>query len=381
MAPQSDHKVVEQLSQTTIQELLHEKLRQAVRLTLTTVLEEEVDAYIQAGRYERNEQRQDQRNGSYTRSLGTTMGVVADLAVPRTRKGFRTQVFQSYKRRQQELDEAIAGMFIGGVSNEQTGQVVEALTGTPASGATVSRVFQTLRPEYESWRTRRLASHYLYGFADGSYFNVIYDGESCKMPILAVIGINARGEKDVLGFTVGDKENQHAWEDLFTDLKERGVAHVDLWITDGHQAMINAIASQFPTAQRQRCIVHKMENVLGYIPTHQQEAIKPELKAIFYQTSREEADIELAAFWHKYENIYPSAIACLRRDLDASLAFYDFPRHHWRAIRTTNLIERMFGETKKRSKKMAAPFRNEKSCLLLFFAVVRTIKFKRIRIA
>ena len=178
MAPQSDHKVVEQLSQTTLQELLHEKLRQAVRLTLTTVLEEEVDAYIQAGRYERNEQRQDQRNGSYTRSLGTTMGVVADLAVPRTRKGFRTQVFQSYKRRQQELDEAIAGMFIGGVSNEQTGQVVEALAGTPASGATVSRVFQTLRPEYESWRTRRLASHYLYGFADGSYFNVIYDGES-----------------------------------------------------------------------------------------------------------------------------------------------------------------------------------------------------------
>lgn len=381
MAPQADHKVVEELSQTTIQELLQEKLRQAVRLTLITVLEEEVEAYIQAGRYERSEQRRDQRNGSYSRNLGTTMGVVEDLSVPRTRKGFRTQVFQSYKRRQKELDEAIAGMFIGGVSNEQTGQVIEALTGTPASGRTVSRVFQTLRPEYESWRQRTLATHYLYAFADGSYFNVIYDGESCKMPILAVIGINPQGAKEILGFTVGDKENQHAWEDLFTDLKDRGVAKVDLWITDGHQAMINAIASQFPDAQRQRCVVHKMENVLGYIPTHQQDAVKPELKAIFYQASRREADIELAAFCDKYANIYPSAIDCLRRDLDATLAFYAFPKHHWRAIRTTNLIERMFGEAKKRSKKMAAPFRNETSCLLLFFAVVRTIKFQRIRVA
>jgi transposase-like protein len=145
--------------------------------------------------------------------------------------------------------------------------------------------------------------------------------------------------------------------------------------------MINAIASQFPDAQRQRCVVHKMENVLGYIPTHQQDAVKPELKAIFYQASRREADIELAAFCDKYANIYPSAIDCLRRDLDATLAFYAFPKHHWRAIRTTNLIERMFGEAKKRSKKMAAPFRNETSCLLLFFAVVRTIRFQRIRVA
>lgn len=380
MAPQRDDSAVEQLSQTTIQELLHEKLRAAVRLTLTTVLNEEVDAYIQAGRYERSEQRQDQRNGSYTRDLGTTMGVIEQLEVPRTRKGFQTQVFQKYKRRQQELDEAIAGMFIGGVSNKQTSQVVEALTGTPASGRTVSRVFQSLRPEYESWRSRRLASEYLYVFADGSYFNVIYDGERCKMPILAVIGINPQGEKEILGFTVGDRENQHAWSDLLIDLKNRGVERVELWITDGHRAMINAIERHFPDARRQRCVVHKMENVLSYMPKQQQQTIKPELKAIFYQDSREEADMELAAFCHKYQDIYPAAIDSLRRDLEAALTFYDFPENHWRAIRTTNLIERMFGEAKKRSKKMAAAFRTEKSCLLLFYAVVRNINFQRIRI-
>lgn len=380
MAPQTDNKLTEELSQTSLQELLQEKIRQAVRYTLVTVLEEEVNAYIQAGRFERSSTRQDQRNGTYTRNLGTTVGVIEELPVPRTRKGFKTQVFRSYQRRQQELDEAIAGMFISGASNAQTSQVVEGLTGTPASSVTVSRVFQTLRTEYESWRRRELSGHALYGYADGTYFNVIYNGESCKMPILAVIGINPKGEKELLGFTVGDKENQHAWEDLLADLKARGLTQVDLWITDGHQAMINAIKSQFPESKRQRCVVHKMENVLGYIPNHQQEAIKPELKAIFYQSSRQEADIELAAFTDKYQHIYPSATECLQRDLEASLAFYDFPKQHWRAIRTTNLIERLFGEAKKRSKKMAAPFRNEKSCLLLFFAVTRNINFKRIRI-
>lgn len=380
MAPKTDDKLTEELSQTSIQELLQEKIRQAVRYTLVTVLEEEVDAYIQAGRFERNATRQDQRNGTYTRNLGTTVGVIEDVPVPRTRKGFKTQVFRSDKRRQQELDEAIAGMFVSGASNAQTSQVFEGLTGTPASSGTVSRVFQTLRTEYESWRSREISSHFLYCYADGTYFNVIYNGESCKMPNLAVIGINPKGEKELLGFTVGDKENQHAWEDLLTDLNARGLTQVDRWITDGHQAMINAIKSQFPESKRQRCVIHKMDNVLGYIPTQQQEAIKPELKAIFYQSSRQEADIELASFSDKYRTIYPSAIECLHRDLEASLAFYDFPKQHWRTIRTSNLIERLFGEAKKRSKKMAAPFRNENSCLLLFFAVTRNINFKRIRI-
>ena len=105
----------------------------------------------------------------------------------------------------------------------------------------------------------------LYGYADGTYFNVIYNGESCKMPILAIIAINPKGEKELLGFTVGDKENQHAWEDLLADLKARGLTQVDLWITDGHQAMINAIKRQFPESKRQRCVVHKMELSLIHI--------------------------------------------------------------------------------------------------------------------
>lgn len=378
MTPRTDDTANVAMAQETFQRLLQEKLRNAIRLTLTTVLNEEIEAYLRAGRYERTPDRQDQRNGYYTRGLGTGLGQIEALPVPRSRKGYRTQLFERYQRRQKELDTAICEMFVGGVSTEKVGQVVESLTGKPASASTVSRTFHTLEREYAVWKERALSPHYLYCFADGTYFTVIYGEEGHKMPILAVIGINPQGEKEVLGFTTGEKENQHAWQDLLADLKRRGMKDVDLWVSDGNQATMNAISHHFPQSQRQRCVLHKMENVLGYIPKKQQEAVKPELKAIFYHESLEQAQQELVAFCAKYESLYPNAVECLKRDIDACLAFYHFPKAHWRSIRTNNLIERLFSEVKKRSRKMAAPFRNENSCLLLFYAVMRTLKFQRI---
>ena len=192
------------------------------------------------------------------------------------------------------------------------------------------------------------------------------------------MGINPAGQREVLAFIIGDRENQKAWEDLFQDLKDRGVREVGLWITDGHQAMINALELKFPDSQRQRCIKHKMDNVLGYVPKKQWDRVRPELRAIFYQESREAADREVAAFCEKFESTYSSAVACLKRDLEACLAFYAFPKKHWKTIRTTNVIERLFNEVKRRSHKMAAAFRNENSCLLMFYAVIRSLKFRRI---
>jgi transposase-like protein len=366
------------LSQAEFQGLLHEKLRAAIWLTLTTILEEEVTTFIGAPRYGRAPTRRDQRNGYYTRDLITTAGPVARLPVPRTRGGFHTQVFERYQRRQAELDTAISEMFVFGTSTRRVGEVVETLTGTHPSPSTVSRVFHTLEDEFTAWKTRPLAAHYVYAFADGTYFTVIYDGQGQKMPILAVIGINDQGQREVLAFTVGERENQDAWEDLLEQLKARGVAQVDVWITDGHHAMLNAVRHQFPTAARQRCVKHKLDNVLGYLPDQQRDQVEPELKAIFYQANRTQADQAVAAFCEKYAPIYPTAVACLQRDLEACLTFYAFPEAHWKTIRTTNVIERLFNEVKRRDHKMAAAFRNEGSCLLLFFAVVRSLKFRRI---
>lgn len=237
-----------------------------------------------------------------------------------------------------------------------------------------------MEAEFEAWRTRPLAARYLYAFADGTYFSVIYDGQGEKMPILTVLGITPTGEREVLALSVGDCENQAAWEALFEQLKQRGVQQVDLWITDGHQAMLNALTAKFPDSARQRCIHHKMKNVLGYVPKRQQPEVMAELRTIFFQDDRLAADQHLAAFCLKYAPIYPSAVDCLQRDLEACLTFYTFPAAHWRTIRTSNPIERLFEEVKKRSHKMSAAFVNEQSCLLLFFAVIRSINFHRIPI-
>ncbi len=365
-------------SQEVFEQMLQDRLRQAVRVALITVLEEEVTAFIGALPYERNEQRRDQRNGHYTRDLETTMGLIADLPVPRTRRGYQTQVFERYHRRREELDSAIGAMFIGGVSTAKVGQVLETLTGSNPSASTVSRVFHTLDSEYEQWKHRQLAERYAYAFADGTYFTVIYNGEGCKMPILAVVGIATTGEREVLAFRIGDRENEQAWKDLLADLKERGVKEIGLWVSDGNQAMLNAITKQFPTSARQRCVVHKMNNVLSYIPHKQQDQVKPELRALFYQKDRESAEQAVAAFIEKYRSIYPSAVECLQRDLEACLTFYAFPKTHWKTIRTNNVMERLFGEVKRRSHKMAAAFRTEESCLLLFYAVIRSLKFNKL---
>jgi putative transposase len=380
MTPKANHKQIDVEGQATIQELLQEKLRLAIKLTMIQTLEEEVEAFEKAEPYQRTAERRDYRNGTYPRDLGTSMGVIEELPVPRTRKGFRSEIFERYQRRQVELDKSICEMFVQGVSTEKVGGIVETLSGNHPSPSTVSRIFHTLEEEFAGWKKRSLQAHYLYAIADGTYFSVIYDGKGQKMPILVVIGIDLEGKREILGFTTGDRESQQAWEDLLDNLKERGVTMIDLWITDGGKAMLNAINNKFSVSKRQRCVRHKMENVLGYIPNQQHDQVYPELRAIFYQENREKAEQTAAAFFAKYGNIYPTATDCLQRDLDTCLTFYQFPENHWRYIRTSNAIERLFQEVKKRSHKMAAAFRNENSCLLLFYAVIRSVKFRRISV-
>jgi transposase-like protein len=380
MTPKTHHKQISEENQESLRDLLQEKMKLAIQYTLIQALEEEVEAYIQAGPYERTKNRRDHRNGTYRRGLGTSLGDLEDLPVPRTRKGFQSQLFDRYRRRQAELDESICQMFVHGVSTEKVGTIVETLSGSHPSPSTVSRVFHTLEGEFAAWKKRPLQAHYLYVIADGTYFSVIYGGEGQHMPILAVIGIDLEGKREVLGFSTGDRENQQAWEALLTDFKDRGLEQVDLWITDGGKAMINAIENKFLNSKRQRCVKHKMENVLGYIPTEQHDQVYPELRAIFYQNNLEKAEQTAAAFLLKYEQTYPSACDCLRRDLNECLTFYQFPQNHWRFIRTSNAIERLFQEVKKRSHKMAAAFRNENSCLLLFYAVIRSLHLRNIAV-
>ncbi len=379
MAPRAQDTQSAEFRQDDFQAFVRDTMRDFVRIALTTILEEEVTALIGAAPYEHTPIRRDRRNGTYTRDLDTSVGRIENLPVPRTRQGHRTQLFERYQRRQPAVDQSIGEMFIRGVSTHGVGQVLEELAGVQPSASSVSRVFHKLQDEFDAWKKRELAQRYVYCFADGTYFSVIYQDEGCKMPILAVIGIRPDGTREVLGFSVGDRENQNAWEQLLDDLKGRHVEQVDLWITDGNRAMLNAIDAKFPQAKRQRCIKHKMENVLSYVPQKQRDAVEPELKAIFYQESRAQAEQQFTAFCAKYDKTYGSAVECLQKDHETLLTFYTFPREHWKVIRTTNVIERLFLEVKKRSHKMSAAFRNEDSCLLMFYAVIRGLRFKKVR--
>ena len=368
-----------QAARDTFQAFVQNQIRLAIRTTFIDILEDEVTQFIGADRYARTDARRDHRAGHRSRTLGTTAGVIDDLPVPRTRGGFHTQLFDRYQRRMDEVDTLMHELFVGGVSQQAVGTVLEHLTGSAPSPSTVSRVFHSLDDEFAAWQARALPPHYVYAFADGTYFSVIYAGTGQKMPILALIGITPDGQREVIAFTAGERENQGAWENLFDEIKARGVQTVDLWVTDGHQAMLNAIALKFPAAQRQRCVIHTMKNIESHVPEKHREAIHAELRAIFYQASRLQADQLAAAFIEKYRGQYPSAIRCLERDWDACLTFYAYPEAHWPNIRTSNIIERTFEEVKKRSKKMAAAFRNEGSCLLLFYAVVRTLQLRKIK--
>ncbi len=379
MTPKEKNTLVPELGQADFQALVGEKMKTAMQMMFVTILDAELTAWCGAERYERSSTRRDHRIGSRTRDLVTTVGKIENLEIPRTRHGFQTQLFEKYHRRQAVVDAAIGEMFVRGISQEKVGEVVETLTGEKPSASTVSRVHHNLQEEYDTWRQRPLPERYVYAYADGSYFNVIYGSQSQKMPILTVIGIKPDGVREVIAFTTGEHENEAAWRDLMEDIKLRGVKSVDLWVSDGGQAMINALSAKFPASQRQRCMRHKMENVLSHVPEKLREEVEKDFKSIFYQADRQKADQCAAVFRNRYEAVYPEAVVCMDRDWSACLTFYAFPQDHWVKVRTSNVIERTFLEVKKRSKKMAAAFRNEASCLLLFFAVVRDIKFNKIK--
>ena len=339
MTPEPEDRSEPAVGQEDFRQLLRAKMVAAVRLMLVEVIEAEVEAQVGAKRYERSPERRDHRIGHRQRTLGTSVGLIEDLPVPRTRQGFQTELFEKYQRRQVELDRMIGDMFVRGISQAAVGQVLEQLNGVKPSASTVSRVFHGLEEEYAAWKARPLPEHYVYVFADGTYFSVIYGDEGQKMPILALIGITPEGRRELIAFTTGERENEAAWSNLLDEIKTRGVRVVDLWVTDGHQAMLNAIIHKFPDSRRQRCMRHKMENVLAHVPDKQRDPVQAEFKAIFYRDDRGQADREAAAFRERYRELYPEAIACMDRDWEACLTFYDFPKSHWLRIRTSNVIE------------------------------------------
>lgn len=378
--PRRDDTTADLPSQEEFRAALRLEAQAAVRVIIEQAMREELTQLVQAEPYQRSQQRGGHRNGYYERDLVTAFGTLKDLRVPRDRAGeYQTQVFDRFERYEPEVREAITAMFVAGVSQGRVAEVTRPLLDAAPSATTVSRIAKDLQAECDEWRQRLLAAHYGVILIDGVYMPIVHGEKADETPILVAMGIDLGGQRSVLSFMPAGAESVDAWQGLIDDLKRRGVAQVDLFVTDGDDGLIGALERSFPATARQRCWVHKMRNVLAKIPRRAKKDVAAALKGIVSPDSRDAALEQAQAFRARYATIYPDAVACLERDLIACLTFYDFPKHLWRHIRTTNAIEGLFHTIRQRTSKIGA-FRNENSCVLIVFATIQSIRFNRVAV-
>jgi putative transposase len=267
---------------------------------------------------------------------------------------FSSSILPPYLRRTRSLDELLPWLYLKGLSSSDFSGALTALLGPAAPGlsaATICRLKEIWRLEYEQWRQRGLSDkEYVYVWADGIYFGVrLEDARQC---MLLVIGATKEGRKELLGLTDGYRESEASWKELLLELKERGL-RVDpkLAIGDGSLGFWKALPQVFGSTRAQRCWKHKTANVLNKLPKGLQAKAKAELSDIWMAESRAAAEQAFANFLLSYESKYPKASECLNKDRTALLTFYDFPALHWQHIRTTNPIESTFATVRLRTSK------------------------------
>ena len=350
----------------------------AMRLLIEEVMREELEQCLGAQWGECTPERKGYRNGSYTRDLVTKTGCIEDLSVPRDREGqFHTQVFARYGRYEPEVAQALTEMFVSGTSTHKVGNVAEKLMGVAPSASAVSRLNQTLTEQYEAWRARPLLAHDRILYLDGIHFTVRHGGKTDSIIILTALGVDLEGNKDMLALRACAEEDKDGWSCLVQDLRTRGVAEIDLIVTDGHDGLLAAVSSLFTATPRQRCLVHKQRNVMNAIPHRERQEVATELAGIFKQEKKEDALLNLAAFKAKYQKRYPEAVRSLCEDEEHLLTFYAFPAVMHRYIRSTNAIESLFSNVRQRTDQIDA-FTTETSCLTIVWAVMQDIRLPKI---
>jgi putative transposase len=355
--------------------------RLSVRLTFQSVIEEIVCEELGRGRYQRRSQDlpEGYRNGwQQPRTLKTSLGPV-QLQRPKLRHAHAAlcdQLFGQGVTRTNALETLVISCWVRGLSDRDVEAMLGEVFGEQAtiSRSTVSRICQRLRAEFDAWCRRDLSKTRLdYLYLDGSFFKM--HPKARAEPVLVAWGISTDGKPVFLGLAPGAAESTDAWRALLEDLKDRGLGAPLLVISDGGKGLCAAIECSFPTSPHQRCLVHVCRNLIAKVPTHAQDQVKRDYWAVFDQVQAEgeaavaEARRRAARFIAKWKPLYPSAVACVADHLDALVAHLLFPAEHHKRIRHSNLIERTFGETRRRTK-VIGRLPGEQSCLSLVWAVL-----------
>lgn len=344
-------------------------LRELVERTVQAILEAEMTAHLGAGRYARSDGRTGYRNGTKPRTLTTRVGTLT-LAVPQDRDGtFSTELFARYQRSEQALVATLLEMYLQGMSTRKVAAITEALCGTSFSKSQVSALTGRLDAELAAWRSRPLGEQaYPYLAVDARYEHVRVDGRVVSHGVLLVAGVRDDGVREVLAVEVADTESEASYQALFRALKERGLRGVELVTSDDHTGLRAAIGRYFQGAGWQRCQVHVQRNLLALVGRSQRRALADDLRGIFAAGTRPQAMAAAQAAAERWRLIHPVVATRLEEDLEAALACLAFPPEHRVRIRTTNGLERLNQELKRRTR-VVRIFPNRASLLRLVTAL------------
>ena len=340
---------------------VQDRIREGIKAVLEQVMEEELSEQLQAQHRERTDTRRGERNGHYTRSLTTEVGHIEQLRVPRAREEtFLTEVFERYRRLTGSLEEAVLEMYLQGVSTRKVEAITGKLSGVSISKDAVSRIAQRLDSVLDEWRSRRLDRAYPYLYLDATYLKATWAGAVRSMALLVAVGVSEDGYREVLAVEAAPSECTDGYRSFLQGLVERGLRGVKLVVSDDHEAIKTAVQVELPSAAWQRCIVHFERNVLASVPQTEAKAVAADLKVVFQAARRETAEKLAASFSERYGTLYPKAVAALTKGLDEALTYTAFPSGHHKYIRTTNGLERLFREVKRRTR-VVGVFPNERS--------------------
>ena len=348
---------------------LDQLMKERHRQFLEELMGYERQCFLNAHPYQRSEERVDQANGFYRRGLTTRLGVL-DLKVPRTRSGqFHTQVLTRYKRREPVINEALKEVFLLGVSTRQAGRALATLVGEAVSAATVSAVAKALNDSVHAFHRRKLSDHYRYLLLDGVSVRIRLVGKVQRRMVLCAYGVSTQGQRELIDFHIVNAEGQESWYDFLWNLFQRGLhgEFLELIATDGQLGLAKAIERLWPAVPHQRCWAHKLRNLENKLKASQKPCLE-EAKLIYQSHHRTEAIVRFRQWKRRWQKINSNAVACLERDLEELLAFFDCPKVHWNRLRTTNVIERLFVEVRRRIRTMCA-FTTRDSCERILFSV------------
>ena len=314
------------------------------------MLEAQSTEQLGAGPYERTEERTAYRNGFRDRDLTTRVGAIT-LRVPRHRGGdFSTSIFERYQRSEQALMLAMMEMVINGVSTRKIEQVTEELCGRSFSKSMVSDLCRRLDPVVEAFRNRPLKGPYPFILADALYLKVREEGRVRSKGLLMAVGVNGEGYREVLGFKLADSETESSWGEFFSELKERGLTSVDLVTSDDHRGVVNAIRRHFQGASWQRCQTHFSRNILSRAPKKCHLALKEDLNRIYNAKDEEEARRLLKETVESYEGEAPASVKILEEGFEDIIAVMSLPGRYRKKLRTSNGIERLNEEIRRRDR-------------------------------